>query len=134
MRLLEHCPVTFPPTKQWKVTHPVALLPNFAYKNSSPKTIKEFGLEYEPTSSCLSLAIEESLLQTPTFWFLWTLCVRHTNLDSITKVLQSSEQALHITEASMRISCHVCEDDKFRNPSLNLLKQITAGLHILSPR
>ena len=70
---------------------PTALIPNFAYKNSSPKTINEFGLEYEPPSSCLSLEIEQSVLQTSTFWFSWTLCVRHTNLDSITKVLQSNE-------------------------------------------
>ena len=44
-----HCPVTLPPTNQKKVTYPVALNPNFTYKNFSLKTTGEFGnLEYEP--------------------------------------------------------------------------------------
>ena len=41
-RFLEHCPVTSSPTNQKRVTHSAALTPNFAYKNFSPRTIKEF--------------------------------------------------------------------------------------------
>ena len=48
-RFPEHCLVTSPPSNQKKVTHPAALTPNFAYKNFSLKTIREFGFfEYEP--------------------------------------------------------------------------------------
>ena len=48
-RVLEHCPVTSPPTNQNKVTHPAALSPDFDYKNFSLKTILEFRiLEHEP--------------------------------------------------------------------------------------
>ena len=48
-RFLEHCPVTSQPTNQRKATHPAALTPNFAYKNFSPKTIREFGVcEHAP--------------------------------------------------------------------------------------
>ena len=43
-RFLEHFPVTSPPTNQRKVMHPAALPQNFAYKNSSLKTIREFRL------------------------------------------------------------------------------------------
>ena len=49
IRFLEHCPVTSPPASQKKVTHPAALTPNFAYKNFSLKTIREFrDFEHEP--------------------------------------------------------------------------------------
>lgn len=42
-RFLEHHPVTSPPTRQKKV------IPNFAYKNLSLKTIGKFGVfEHEP--------------------------------------------------------------------------------------
>ena len=48
-RLLEHRPVTSPPTNQKEATHPAAFTLNFAYKNFSPKTISEFGgFEHEP--------------------------------------------------------------------------------------
>ena len=46
---LGHFFVTSPATNQKKATHPAALTPNFAYKNFSPKTIREFGVfECEP--------------------------------------------------------------------------------------
>ena len=49
IRFLEHRPVISPPTNQKKATPPAALTPNFAYKNSSPKTIKQFRVfEHEP--------------------------------------------------------------------------------------
>ena len=41
-RLLEHRPVTSPPVKEKKVTYPVILTPNFAFKSFSPKMIGEF--------------------------------------------------------------------------------------------
>ena len=48
-RFLEPRPVTSPATSQKKVTHPAALTPSFAYKNFSPKTIREFEVfEHEP--------------------------------------------------------------------------------------
>ena len=42
-RFLEHRPVTSPPTNQKKATHPAAQTSNFAYKDFSPRTIREFG-------------------------------------------------------------------------------------------
>ena len=41
-RLLEHRPVTSPPVKEKKVTYPVILTPNFAFKSFSPKMIGKF--------------------------------------------------------------------------------------------
>ena len=43
-RFLGHRPITSPPTNQKKVTYPVALPLNFAYKNFSLKTMGEFGV------------------------------------------------------------------------------------------
>ena len=41
-RFLEHHPVTLPPVKEKKVTYPVILTPNFAFKSFSPKMIGDF--------------------------------------------------------------------------------------------
>lgn len=43
-RFLGHHPITLPPNNQKKVAYPVALPPNFAYKNFSLKTMGEFGV------------------------------------------------------------------------------------------
>ena len=71
-RLLEHPPVTSPPTNLKKVTHPANLTQNFAHKNSSLKTIQDFvSFEQEPLILLVWPCKNLSLLQTITFWFLW---------------------------------------------------------------
>ena len=78
---MEYHPATSLPTNQEKVTHPVALTPNFAFKNSSLKTIREFGLLN--TSHLFSLpgpTIHISLLQTLTFQFVWPHCASGSKL------------------------------------------------------
>ena len=51
-------PVTSPPTNQKKVTHPAALIPNFAYKNFSLKAMEISGFsEHEQLFSLLGPVI-----------------------------------------------------------------------------
>ena len=55
------------------------LPPNFTYKNSSKKTIREFGsFELEPCPPCWATAINLSLHQTSIFQFLCPHCVSST--------------------------------------------------------
>ena len=71
-RFLEHRPVTSPLTNQRKVTHPVALTPNFAYKIFSPKTIREFRVfEHKPPIPMHGPVINLTLLGTLMFQFVW---------------------------------------------------------------
>ena len=79
-RFLEHRPVTSPPTNPKEVTHPATLTPNFAYKNFSLKTNREFNffLSTSHPFSSLSPAINLSPLQTPTFQFVWPHCASGT--------------------------------------------------------
>lgn len=75
-RVLEHPPVTSPPTNLKKVTHPASLTQNFAHKNSSLKTIQDFvSSEQEPLILLVWPCKNLSLLQTLTFWFVWPHCV-----------------------------------------------------------
>ena len=68
---LEHHPVTAPPINQKKTPHPEAFTPNFAYKNFSLKTIRDFGvLNMSRLFSWLGPAIKPSLLQIPVFFGL----------------------------------------------------------------
>ena len=78
-RFLEHHPVTSQPTKQKKVTHPADLIPNFAYKTSPQKPSGILGfLSISHPLSLLVPAINLSLLQTPTFQFVWPHCASGT--------------------------------------------------------
>ena len=80
-RFLEHHPVTSQPTNQKTVTHPAALIPDFVYKNSSPKShqgLPVYFLSMNCTFSLLGLAINLSLLQIPAFRFVWPHCVLGT--------------------------------------------------------
>ena len=43
IRFLEHHPITSPPATQKEVTYPIALTPNFAFKNSSWKPLGSFS-------------------------------------------------------------------------------------------
>ena len=62
-----------------KITYPAALPLNTAYKNSSPKLIRNFEpFEQESPFSLPGPAISLSLLQTPAFPFVWPYCVSST--------------------------------------------------------
>ena len=77
----QHCPGISPSANQKKVTHSVILIPNFAYKNFSLKTIQEFWVfEHEQSpSSLLRPLISLFLFQSRMFCFDW-----HTNLHLVT--------------------------------------------------
>ena len=74
--LQKYHPLTSPSISQKKVTHPVALIPNFAVKNSFLKTILEVGsFEREPSVLCAwSPEINLCLVQTTMLVFVWPHC------------------------------------------------------------
>lgn len=71
IRFLEHCPATSPPTNQKRVTN----IPNFAYKDFSQKSIREFRIfEHEPpvlSSPCS----KHFFAPNSTFQLIWAHCV-----------------------------------------------------------
>ena len=70
-RFQEAMPCHLTTNHQQKVTHLAALTPNFAYKNFSLKTIRDFGvLNMSRLFSWLGPAIKPSLLQIPVFFGL----------------------------------------------------------------
>ena len=72
LRFLEHHPLTSPPTNQKKVTHPAALTPNLSLKTLPWNSLGSSGLlSMSHSFSLVGPAINLSLLQTPTFQFLW---------------------------------------------------------------
>ena len=87
-RFLEyHHPFTSSPTNQKKVLHPVALTPNFTYKNCLPKTIRElrFLCAQAPRSAswpCSELISDTNLKVSIC---LASLCVGHTKLHLVTR-------------------------------------------------
>ena len=85
-RVLEHHPVTSPPTNQKKFTHPAALTPNFAYKNFSPKTIREFGVFEHKPPVLLAWPCNKPfpVPNSETSVYLASLCLGHTNLHLVT--------------------------------------------------
>ena len=71
-RLLEHPPVTSPPTNLKKVTHPASLTQKSAHQNSSLKAIQDFvPFEHEPFTLLVWPCKNLSLLQTLMMWFVW---------------------------------------------------------------
>ena len=67
MSLLEHCPVTLPPTNQKKSAYPAALIPDFAVKTFPSKPSESLeSLSTGHLSSLPGPTINLSLLQTPT--------------------------------------------------------------------
>ena len=72
---LEHHPVTLSPTNQKKVTQPAAFTSSFAYETSPPKPLgnSEFLSKSHPFS-LFGPGINLSLLQTQTFWCVWSHC------------------------------------------------------------
>lgn len=78
-RFLEPHPVTSLPTNLCKVIQPAVFLPNFAYKNSSLKAIREFA---SLSPSCLFIlhvpCNKIFSVQTPTSQFVWPHCAPST--------------------------------------------------------
>jgi len=80
-RFLEHCSVTSPPINQKKVTHSVALTPNFTHKNFSPKTTGSSGFSTQATHSpCLVHSTSFSAPSSHISVCLTSLCIGHKNL------------------------------------------------------
>lgn len=77
---LKYYPITSPPISQKKVKHSSTLLSNFAFKNCSLNTIREFNSFKQKLLILLAwcLAIRFTLLQTPMVQFAWPLCASNT--------------------------------------------------------
>ena len=111
-RSLEPRPVTSPPANQKKATRPAALIPNFACKNFSARTIREFGFfEHKPPvhlawpcnkpfsapNSDFSVGLASLCFGHLNFLVgLASLGTGHTSLHSVTIVLQKQTQKKEI--------------------------------------
>ena len=109
-RFLEHCSVTSPPINQKKVTHSVALIPNFTYKNFFPKTTGSSGFSTQATHSpCLAHSTSFSAPSSDISVCLTSLCIGHKNLCLVGNSKRDSSRsscALKETDLVVALSQH----------------------------